>query len=411
MKKNLTFLMMLMAFVGVLSAQSGPKFNYQAVVRHHITEYQGEQVDMDTLYHNNPVNIEIRILSSEEVEMYSEHHNGIVTSDNGFVSVVIGEGSDKSGNLSLVNWEGAMIDVTFTLLAANNTEVSSIMNVQPVPFALQAGAAPLTTDAIANYLKNVPQNEAKQVLDALVVDNPELQEAIEDAIEEYLTTPAGYAVAFQIALYYMDQYLTPDEAKDYYNALKANTNVTAKIKELVKAFVMDENNRDKVKGWVKPVVLYCLDNTTLQDAKDVYHALQDIPASEKQEIKQVVKNYVDLYVQSDDFKELISNNQAAIVAEINDVVASISKDEALAAWGWLGMTNPDATGVKTVMRTRLNHYIDKYVTNELNDELDDSVDPDNFVMNPSCTINYCDLEGLFNAWATQHPVQQQQVGD
>ena len=394
MKKNLTFLMMLMAFVGILSAQSGPKFNYQAVVRH-----------ADTLYHNNPVNVEVVIMDAQEHPVLIECHNNKMTTDNGFVSIVIGKGSPCAGttydpvDLSSIDWNGAMIEVTFYFAAEgyeNEEPVTVFMPVTPVPFALQANAASITTEAIVEYLTNVPANEAKQVLDALVMDNHDLQEQIEDAIEEYLTSQYGYQIALQLAAYYMNQNLTPEEAKEYYDALKANTNITNEIKVLVKNFVMNENNRAKVKGWVKPVVLYCLGQTTVQDVKDVYHALQAIPASEKQEIKAVVKAYLQAYVQSSDFEALITANQTEIVADVNDIVRSISKEEALAAWAWLGMYNPD---VKTVLRNKLNEYIDDYQLN-LNG---DNVNTGNLITKPAnCTIDYCVLKNLFDNWAESH---------
>lgn len=388
MKKNLTFLMMLMAFVGIAFAQSGPKFNYQAVVRH-----------ADTLYHNNPVNIEVVIMDAQEHPVLIECHNNVKTTDNGFVSIVIGEGTScgetPADDINSIDWNGAMMNVAFTFAAdgyGDEEPVSVFMPVTPVPFALQANAASITTEAIVEYLTNVPANEAKQVLDALVMDNHALQEQIEDAIEEYLTSQYGYQIALQLAAYYMNQNLTPEEAKEYYDALKANTNITNEIKVLVKNFVMNANNRAKVKGWVKPVVLYCLGQTTVQDVKDVYHALQAIPASEKQEIKQVVKTYLEEYVQSNDFKTLITDNQSAIVAEISDIVASISKEEALAAWGWLGMTNSD---VKTVLRNRLNYYIGQYNLNLTNEKL-------KMIRVPNCDdpdFDYCALEELYLNWA------------
>lgn len=425
MKKNLTFLMMLMAFVGVLSAQSGPKFNFQAAVRH-----------ADTLYHNNPVDIQVVIMDAQEHPVLIESHDNVMTTDNGFVSIVIGEGnagavvsrdvigeagqefetltpvnngdgtqiidgtqnSDNTpaNGLSSIDWNGAMIEVTFYFAAEGYETVQPVtvfMPVTPVPFALQANAASITTEAIVEYLTNVPANEAKQVLDALVMDNHDLQEQIEDAIEEYLTSQYGYQIALQLAAYYMNQNLTPEEAKEYYDALKANTNITNEIKVLVKNFVMNANNRAKVKGWVKPVVLYCLGQTTVQDVKDVYHALQAIPASEKQEIKAVVKAYLQAYVQSEDFEALITANQTEIVADVNDIVRSISKEEALAAWAWLGMYNSD---VKTVLRNKLNEYIDGY-------QLNLNVNTGNLIETPEdCTIDYCELKGLFEYWSSTH---------
>lgn len=432
MKKNLTFLMMLMAFVGIASAQIGPKFNYSAVVRHHITEYQGEEVDMDTLYHNNLVNITLAV-KENGVVIYSESFPEKMTDDNGFVSVVFGEQAlemevgepygtsgrptqiDLGGNnqyfqpadginfnptfrrFDRIDWSTAdSIEATFELVNAGNAIVTFGMPIQPVPFALWAGATPLTTEAITAYLSVVPTNEAKQVLDAFN-ENTNLKEAIEDAIEEYLISEDGYAIVLNVAKWYLTQYIDENEAKDYYDAFKENTDLTAAVKALVKDYVM--NNKAQVKKWVTPVVLYCLQNTNMQDVRDFYDALQEIPATERQEIKQVVRNYLDEYVHSTDFNAMISANQGAIAAELTDIIASISKEEALAAWGWVEMYN---VPVKNAMRTKLNTYIDAYKNNKMNVTSVANTKKSNLIITPTCTIDYCQLEQLFEAWAATH---------
>lgn len=400
---------MLMAFVGILSAQSGPKFNYSAVVRHHVTNvvFDDDTIpEMDTLYHNQEVDIAIAVTNGAGEKLYEEFHNGKMTDDNGLVHLVVGTGDDKFQSLVGVDWSDAKIVATISLVAVGYEMDPIITTVMPVPFALQAGIAPLTTKRIATYLKHVTADDAKRVLNALVVDNNPLQAQMEDSIEDYLASEYGYQIAKQIALFYLTQYVDENEAKDFYDAMNANEDVKAEVKELIKAFVMNEDNRETIKTWVKPVVVYCLQNTNMQDVRDFYDALQQIPASEKQEIKQVIKNYLETYMQSDAFGAVISENQTEIGLEVNEIIRSVTEEEALAAWGWLEMTRND--DLKPILRNKLNFYIDKYVGTELDTRVNNviSANTANLIEIPdssSCDIDICTLWASYKAWKVLHP--------
>jgi hypothetical protein len=352
MKKNLTFLMMLMAFVGILSAQSGPKFNYQAVVRHHVT-VDGQE--MDTLYHNNPVNITITILGGIDMQMlFTECHNNVMTDDNGFVSIVLGEGECHQSDLtplSKVDWRGAQITVDFQLMAADDTHVSGTMDVQPVPFALQANPAPLTTNGIAAYLHDVDQDEALQVLNALVVDNPELQEDIEEAIEQYLKTSDAKLIAKDIAASYLTHF-DAGNVQELYDALNGNDAVKNRLKQLVKAYVQDPENEETVKGLVSDLVLYYLSNITMTDVEAAHNNWLQIPVEQRQDIKHAVRTHLEDYVKSDAARSII-------IFYAPSIITSIPAQEVEQAWAYLEAVNDP---VKVLLRTTLNTYINAYLT-------------------------------------------------
>ena len=369
MKKNLTFLMMLMAFVGILSAQSGPKFNYQAVVRHHVT-VDGQE--MDTLYHNNPVNIKITIFGGIDMQtLFTECHNNVTTDDNGFVSIVLGEGECHVSDLTLskVDWRDAQITVDFELMAADDTHVSSTMDVQPVPFALQANPAPLTTTGIAEYLHNVTHDEALQVLNALVVDNPNLLEAMEDAIEQYLkdfnVTPSPKDIAKDIVASYLTHF-DAGNVQELYDALNGNDDVKNKLKQLVKAYVQDSENEETVKGLVSDLVLYYLANITMADVDAAHNNWLQIPVNQRQDIKHAVRTHLEDYVKSDAARSII-------IFYAPSIITSIPAQEVEQAWAYLEAVNDP---VKVLLRTTLNTYIDQYLvanTNITNTDLNTAV--------------------------------------
>lgn len=437
MKKNLTFLMMLMAFVGIAFAQQpgetvdnipvpggntsqdplisddqptvGPTFNYQAVVRHHDAE-----TNQDTLYYNQEVNVVITITDGDGEPQYQEYHNGLRTDANGLVHVVIGEGEDHPMSLLNVDWSDANIVATITLVEVEETLDPITMHVTPVPYALQAGVTPLTTERIAAYAKNVnsdptmlTKDGAKQVLNAFVNNLNGLEEALEDAIEDSVESNHGYEIALSIIVAYMQQLSVSQvaELQDYYDAVRANSVITEEMKELVKEFVKNPDNREMVKNWVKPVVLFCLQNTTKQDVKDFYHALQQIPADEKENIKSAVIEYLQAYIHDTDkpYDKVIDYYLNDIVNEINDAVSSISYDEVLYAWGWLEMYRND--DLKPVLRNKLDYYIGQYRDNLLAAKVSSALDVTNqngyaskLIKVPTCTdfVGYCQLEQLYN---------------
>ena len=93
MKKILTLFVMALTSWGFLSAQNGPeikvgpKINFQAVVRHHDAVN-----DMDTLFHDQTVNCTIWVAKIDVGAYYAEVHSNVPTTENGLLSLKIGEG-------------------------------------------------------------------------------------------------------------------------------------------------------------------------------------------------------------------------------------------------------------------------------------------------------------------------------
>jgi hypothetical protein len=403
MKKNLTFLMMLMAFVGIAFAQSGPKFNYQAVVRHHVASYETPDgqtfTDIDTLYHNNPVEITVAV-KVNGVKVYSETFNE-TTDDNGFVSVVLGKqisdivvnpnsayGTENSGNnystspisetyqnaqytnlvltptFRNINWSNNVtIEDTIKLVNTDdNAVVTHTMQVKPVPYALQAAGAILTTAIIEDYLVNtMTYQDAKDILAAFKNNSNGLQEDVEDLIESFFKSPRAKDSLKKVAKAYMAQ-ITVEDLQDAYDVLNGRDAFKAELKNKIKAYVEDPDNTLAVaRETAVDLAEWYLDTYTVSeiiaDAKAVYQAMQANP--QKAGIKAVIKDYLKDYVESEVFRNVIKReeNMTHIVSDLTVVVEAINETDAVGAYYWLETYNPD---VKALLRDTVKSYVNAY---------------------------------------------------
>lgn len=365
MKKNLTLLMMLAAFVGILSAQSGPKFNYQAVVR-----------NADTLVYNQAMTITIEV--NDGTHVYTEKHDTTST-QNGFVSVMVGDGAvqNQSAELVQIDWSKATIKATFEF--GGNT-VTSTMPVTPVPYAIQAGGAPLTTERIANYMKNtLTTADAEEILNALVLHNDPLQKDLEDTIMDYMKTHKDIAV--DVAKAYLD-HLNAGNVQELYDAVNANTEAKDKLKELLKQYII--SNRDLAKS----VAIWYLQNADSADIARAYATAQQIPAA----TRQALRDYLESYVKDPAHRSLLYDFGVFMIN-------NITEEEAAQAFAYFETTNND---VKNYVRDILNGYIDDYVnghSNTINAEAAVNNAVDNYIQShkmlekpANCTIDFCALK-------------------
>lgn len=363
MKKNLTFLMMLMAFVGIAFAQSGPKFNYQAVVRHHVASYETPDgqtfTDIDTLYHNNPVNITVDVMINGE-PVYSENFDNEMTDDNGFVSVVLGK---QISDIVNINWSNNVtIEATITLVNADNAVVTNTMQVKPVPYALQAAGAILTTAIIEDYLVNtMTYQDAKDILAAFKNNSNGLQEDVEDLIEQFFKSSRAKDSLKKVAKAYMAQ-ITVEDLQDAYDVLNGRDAFKAELKNKIKAYVEDPDNTLAVaRETAVDLAEWYLDTYTVSeiiaDVKAVYQAMQANP--QKAGIKAAIKAYLKAYVESDVFHDVIKReeNMTHIVSDLTVVVEAINETDAVGAYYWLETYNP---AVKALLRDTVKSYVNAY---------------------------------------------------
>lgn len=351
MKKNLTLLMMLAAFVGILSAQSGPKFNYQAVVR-----------NADTLVYNQSMTVTLTV--TDGTLTYTETFD-TATNKNGFLSLAVGgsnsnaiapgtnnnfnpgnnqtiiyPGNNQDDVLKRIDWSKATITAKFQY---DNVTLTSTTSVKPVPYAIMSGAAPLTTERIAGYLDTVSLAGAHQVLDALVVDNTTLEEAIETAIVAFLKTDDGKAIMMDVAKAYTDS-VTVADIHAAYGLLNANTEVKDTVKGLMKDFILDHRTV------AKELAIWYLEHATQNDFARAYATLLELDP----DAKAALRAYAKAVVEDDANRDLLYPLGYYYINHITSQEAEMA---------YIYFKAQNGNGVKQYLKNILNNHINNYVNN------------------------------------------------
>ena len=154
-------------------AQTAPKFSYQAVVRNGSNELVSDDtVEIRIAFYNHDIS---------DAAVYSERHS-VVSNMNGLVSFLIGEGTEVTGNLSLVAWDDALVSTEITLRGGYS--VSDVKPVTAVPFAFFAERIPL--QALEEHLGSTNLVSADALRDTLV--NFVSATAFSDTLGNYVTT-------------------------------------------------------------------------------------------------------------------------------------------------------------------------------------------------------------------------------
>lgn len=375
---------------GFLSAQSdpevkvGPKINFQAVIRHHDAVN-----DMDTLFHDQTVTCTIWVAKMDVGAYCAEIHHNVPTDENGLLSLKIGEGeplpdyADRS--LLDVDWgDWAVIFADIDLGIDGEDPVSINVMVNAMPYAIQAGIGPLTTEMIVEYSKNVIDDAGMtQILDAIRANPNGLKDGLKQWVIQYMKDHP------EIAKEIVREYLAHFDAQNVQEAYDAlNSNVQRpQLKNLLKQLIVA--NRPLAKS----MALWFIETATNYDIQRTYETIMDIPTSTKQAAWDHVINYV--------------TNPANRVV-IYDLgiyfVQNISAEEVGAAYNTLRATNPS---VKNAFRDKLNEYIDLYLQNHpgvanVNEEgvenaVNNYLQEHPYIQIPdNCSdINICDMKDMY----------------
>ena len=289
MKRILTLFVMALMSWGFLSAQSdpevkvGPKINFQAVIRHHDAVN-----DMDTLFHDQTVTCTIWVAKMDVGAYCAEIHHNVPTDENGLLSLKIGEGeplpdyADRS--LLDVDWgDWAVIFADIDLGIDGEEPVSINVMVNAMPYAIQAGIGPLTTEMIVEYSKNVIDDEGMtQILDAIRANPNGLKDGLKQWVIQYMKDHP------EIAKEIVREYLAHFDAQNVQEAYDAlNSNVQRpQLKNLLKQLIVA--NRPLAKS----MALWFIETATNYDIQRTYETIMDIPTSTKQAAWDHVINYV-----------------------------------------------------------------------------------------------------------------------
>lgn len=207
MKSKLTIFLTFFLMLSLAAFSQAPNsFKYQSMVR---------KADGSALV-NQSVKVKISILkgSTSGTSVYSEVHS---TTSNAFgiVNLSIGEGSEKSGSISMIDWS---VDLYFVKVEMDenggiNYTLSSVSQLLSVPYALFAN----TVSSIDwSKIQNKPSFDPYAKVDYV------------DSIFNILKSdPTGFIVDFVYTIkYYTNQYNTKVAQVDYYDA-SYNIPVTA----------------------------------------------------------------------------------------------------------------------------------------------------------------------------------------
>lgn len=322
MKKILTLLVMFLATWSVLCAQT-PVFGYQAVVRTADNE----------LVENTPVMVTITVLNGDVVA-YSEKHSNITTDGLGMVSLLVGTGTDVTGDVQDVDWSKAEIRTEFKINGGETVEVTG--EVAAAPYALEAYETVLTTDRIVRYVKDPATNgdDFTQCLTALNNNVPEqgqMWEKTRNRIINYIMNHRDIALAVSVA--YL-QSATAADVQEVYgylesDAVEAAVDVIAEIAKTNRDFMVEvlidyiegstPAEADEVidavlqheNALLPYVVQFAKDNRPLAlslvkaflasaTAQEVTQALGVFNSSEMKQklVDELFYNYLDTYIQS-----------------------------------------------------------------------------------------------------------------
>ena len=149
--RNLLLVFIIAIFCTNINAQTPESFNYQSIMR---------SANGDVLVNKN-VTMRFSIGSDEQFDSFEyQETQQVITSNQGLVSIAIGEGEPIMGDFMSVNWnEGNnFIQVELKLDESSDFMVLGISQLRSVPYALHAKTVDNTDDADAD-----PENELQDI--------------------------------------------------------------------------------------------------------------------------------------------------------------------------------------------------------------------------------------------------------
>ena len=140
--KKLILLALVLCSAATMLAQTN-RMSYQAVVRNSANELVAEE----------NLTVAISISDANGTSAYSETHS-VTSNRNGMISLMIGEGSSQSGNMTAVDWRTAQIHTVITL--PGGATLSNTTPVNAVPYAFYADSVDIhwVSDALDDYLEH-----------------------------------------------------------------------------------------------------------------------------------------------------------------------------------------------------------------------------------------------------------------
>lgn len=327
MKKILTLLVMFLATWSILGAQT-PVFGYQAVVR----------TTDNVLVENTPVDVTITVLNGETA-VYSETHENMETDGLGMLNLLVGNGSDITGNLVDVDWTNAVIRTQIQIDGGELVEVTS--DVMAAPYALEAMETRLTTERIVEYVQDPETTIADyaQCMAALnnnVPENGLMWEKTRERIINYIMNHRE--LALEVAVAYLE---TSNKASVKWVVDHLTPEAMEEAVEVGAQFLIDH------RGFAVEVLISYLESSTPQEADEIIDA---ILAHEDEILPYVL--------------ELAKNNRSLALRLVNAFFESATATE---------VTNALDVFDDSYMKQA---FVDKFFYNHLNNYIQPNTDPE-----------------------------------
>ena len=139
--KHLLFSFAILALGLIVSGQEPESFSYEAIV-HNVA---GEVVSSQLI----SAKISILIDSANGTSVYSEKHR-VMTSKQGLVDLPVGNGTDKTGNFTSINWLGEkyFLRVEIDPVGGTNYTDMSITQILDIPFPRTSESSKKSSQAV-----------------------------------------------------------------------------------------------------------------------------------------------------------------------------------------------------------------------------------------------------------------------
>ena len=324
MKKILTLLVMFLATVNILLAQT-PKLTYQIVVRD----------QANNLVVNQELTAMVTI-GGHQIQRTA------TTNMNGMLVLTLEEEATTTPWMQDIDWSNATINVRIENQALN-VNVDKTLPVYAVPYALLAADNDdaLTTAEIVRYLKNVPVDEFDQVIDAFWTNDAQPQNIstyLQDTVIKYIKANVG--AVRNLTLYYVGK-LDADNTQEAYDAVSDEVKdaIAQKVGEVAK------NHKDAA----VEIAVYYLSNATENDINGVINTLSQNEAA-KEIMAAAVDSVVDYIINHQDL--VISIGKAMVDA------VEITQEQMETILDYVRANEPVYEAIKDILNSCIYAYLD-----------------------------------------------------
>ena len=319
MKKILTLLVMFLATWSILGAQT-PVFGYQAVVRTADNE----------IVENTPVEVTITVLNGD-TEVYSEMHTNKTTDGLGMISLLVGTGIEKTGDILDVDWSQAVIR---TDLEIDGGELVSFESeVMAAPYAMQALETVLTTDRIVHYVEGANINDYAECMEALndnIPQNGQMWQLTRERIINYIKNHRD--IALEVSVAYLES-ATEQDFNDVYGDLQ-NDAISEGLDIVAETAIAN-------RGFAIEVLIGYLESAT--------------PAEVDEVIDSILEHEDDILPYVVDF---LIDNRARVLNLLNTFLASAEASEVESA---LSVFNDDSGMKQKLVYELFFNHLDNYL--------------------------------------------------